>query len=155
MLYHEKSTLNEYVIGHTILNDSLLLKSQYCLSTHFFTVLPPIFFGASSNSHYYIEQSGLKLSLLKALSLKLTTVLPTIKVPSFQTLNYRTSTHASTALSNMYLSIVTVISNTKLIANFLKRFTYSNRKDVLKVDYKNNISVDDLFFDFKEERKSR
>jgi len=109
-----------------------------------------MFLYIKNNLHYYIQSILSELGLLSVIKHIETTVLSTTKVPYFETWNYRTSTHTTTGLSNTYLKVATVLSTIKSITKTLKHFLNSYRKDVLKVDYKNNISVDDLFFGIKK-----
>ena len=150
MLYCEESILNKYAIGDSNrLCFFSSLKNSYRTSKHFFTVLPTTFFGSKTSLHHYIQQKPIKQIWLAVKNTVLTTVLPTIKLPFFQTWNYRTSIHGVTELSTTYLGEITGFSPTFLIPNLFKQLTNKYRKDVLNYDFKNNISLDDDFFRIK------
>ncbi len=119
---------------------------RYCTSTHIFTVLPHMFFSSKKHLYYYMQQNGAEGAILTPFRKLLTTVLSPIKVPSFHTCNYRTSTHGATALSNMVIKKLTVLSPMFRVCNILRSIWNLTYKDVLKDVLKNNISFDDAFF---------
>ena len=119
---------------------------RYCTSTHIFTVLPHMFFSSNKHLYYYMQQNGAEGDIFTPFRKLLTTVLSPIKVPSFHTCNYRTSTHGATALSNMVIKKLTVLSPMFRVCNILRSIWNLTSKDVLKDVLKNNISFDDAFF---------
>lgn len=153
MVYNKKRTLFSYIIDGGPGSHCLSMGNiPYRTSAHLFTVLPPIFYNIKNNLYYYIQQKSLKPAWFANKKCFLTTVLPPIKLPCFQTWNYRPSTHTATELSNMFLGISTVLRPIKSASKLLEQYGNKYRKDVLKVVYKNNISVDDLFLKKKKEK---